>query len=146
MPSRAAPPCDRAPGKARNFPTTGRLNAHDARLDALERGDTERQKRNDQRIADLERARWPLPSLAALVGVISLAVALWQAAQTQTNKTNPADPDECGDVPGGTARSVVNNTDFDRNFFRLHKCSEPIAGVDAYDSNPDLGDLARSWR
>ncbi|OKJ42737.1 hypothetical protein AMK22_04995 [Streptomyces sp. CB01580] len=58
-----------------------RLDTHDARLDTLDRGETERQKRNDQRLTDLERARWPLPSLAALVGVISLAVALWQAAQ-----------------------------------------------------------------
>ncbi|MFF4661934.1 hypothetical protein [Streptomyces sp. NPDC001282] len=35
----------------------------------------------EERVASLERARWPLPSLAALVGVISLAVALWQAAK-----------------------------------------------------------------
>ncbi|MFF4672279.1 hypothetical protein ACFY1C_20880 [Streptomyces sp. NPDC001279] len=58
-----------------------RMDTHDARLDTLERGDTERQKRNDARLAELERARWPLPSLAALVGVVSLVVALWQATQ-----------------------------------------------------------------
>ncbi|MEU9760302.1 hypothetical protein [Streptomyces sp. NPDC047987] len=35
----------------------------------------------EERVASLERARWPLPSLAALVSVVGLAVALWQAAQ-----------------------------------------------------------------
>lgn len=57
-----------------------RMDAHDARLDTLERGETDRQKRNDQRLADLERARWPLPSLAALVALCSLILALWQFA------------------------------------------------------------------
>ncbi|WP_367129903.1 MULTISPECIES: hypothetical protein [Streptomyces] len=34
----------------------------------------------DTRVAAVERGRWPLPSLAALVAVLGLAVALWQAA------------------------------------------------------------------
>jgi hypothetical protein len=59
---------------------TRQLDAHDARLDTLERGDTERQKRNDQRLADLERGRWPLPSLAALVALCGLLLSLWQFA------------------------------------------------------------------
>jgi hypothetical protein len=33
----------------------------------------------DSRVTTLERARWPLPSLAALVGVGALAVSLWGA-------------------------------------------------------------------
>ncbi|KAF0795883.1 hypothetical protein P405_00560 [Streptomyces sp. FR-008] len=49
-------------------------------VDVLERGETERQKRNDQRLADLERARWPLPSVAALVALCGLALSLWQFA------------------------------------------------------------------
>lgn len=36
---------------------------------------------HEQRLDALERARWPLPSLAALVGVVSLALALWQLSQ-----------------------------------------------------------------
>ncbi|MEV2203725.1 hypothetical protein AB0E11_27715 [Streptomyces fradiae] len=35
---------------------------------------------HEQRLDALERARWPLPSLAALVGVIGLALTLWQLA------------------------------------------------------------------
>ncbi|WP_406412043.1 hypothetical protein OG923_24310 [Streptomyces halstedii] len=34
-----------------------------------------------KRLAALERARWPLPSLAALVGVIGLALGLYQLVQ-----------------------------------------------------------------
>ncbi|MFE1770257.1 hypothetical protein [Streptomyces sp. NPDC059008] len=34
---------------------------------------------HEQRLDSLERARWPLPSLAALVSVAALALALWQA-------------------------------------------------------------------
>jgi len=49
----------------------------------VQRGDqTDRQLADhERRLTSVERARWPLPSLAALVGVISLAVALWQAAK-----------------------------------------------------------------
>ncbi|MFI1800607.1 hypothetical protein ACH427_25070 [Streptomyces sp. NPDC020379] len=32
-----------------------------------------------ERVRALEHSRWPLPSLAALTGVASLAVAVWQA-------------------------------------------------------------------
>jgi len=48
----------------------------------VQRGDqTDRQLvDHDQRIAALERARWPLPALAALVGVIGLALSVWQFA------------------------------------------------------------------
>jgi hypothetical protein len=34
----------------------------------------------DTRVTALEKARWPLPSIAALVGVSGLAVSLWQLA------------------------------------------------------------------
>jgi hypothetical protein len=46
----------------------------------VQRGDqTDRQiADHDQRLDALERARWPLPSLAALVAVLGLAVSLWQ--------------------------------------------------------------------
>lgn len=35
---------------------------------------------HETRLEALERARWPLPSLAALTSCIALAVTLWQAA------------------------------------------------------------------
>ncbi|MFJ2196966.1 hypothetical protein [Streptomyces violaceusniger] len=57
-----------------------RLDAHDARLDTLERGETERQKRTEDRLAALERARWPLPSVAALVALSGLILSAWQLA------------------------------------------------------------------
>lgn len=57
-----------------------RIDDHDARLDVLERGETERQKRNDTRLDGLERARWPLPSVAALVALCGLLLSLWQLA------------------------------------------------------------------
>lgn len=53
-----------------------------AAVDTLERGETERQKRNDQRLADLERSRWPLPSVAAVVALCGLILSLWQFAAT----------------------------------------------------------------
>ncbi|WTX00389.1 hypothetical protein OG216_15735 [Streptomycetaceae bacterium NBC_01309] len=34
---------------------------------------------HDERIHVLERARWPLPSVAALTGLSGLCVAVWQA-------------------------------------------------------------------
>ncbi|WP_269812554.1 hypothetical protein [Streptomyces atratus] len=37
--------------------------------------------KGEQRLDTLERARWPLPSIAALAGVIGLALALWQIPQ-----------------------------------------------------------------
>lgn len=36
---------------------------------------------HEQRLDALERARWPLPSIAAMVAVIGLALTLWQLAQ-----------------------------------------------------------------
>ncbi|MEV4966644.1 hypothetical protein AB0886_05170 [Streptomyces sp. NPDC024062] len=57
------------------------LDGHDARLDVLERGETERQKRDAERLAALERARWPLPSLAALVALCGFILALYQFTQ-----------------------------------------------------------------
>nr|WP_202122284.1 hypothetical protein [Streptomyces sp. BA2] len=57
-----------------------RIDDHDARLDTLERGETERQKRDIARLDALERARWPLPSVAALVAVTGLTLSLWQLA------------------------------------------------------------------
>ncbi|MBK6013750.1 hypothetical protein JHN45_21715 [Streptomyces sp. MBT53] len=48
----------------------------------VQRGDqTDRQiADHDQRLDALERARWPLPSLAALVALCGLVVSLWQFA------------------------------------------------------------------
>ncbi|WP_411141401.1 hypothetical protein [Streptomyces sp. x-80] len=57
-----------------------RIDDHDARLDTLERGETERQKRGDTRLDTLEKSRWPLPSVAALVAVAGLVLSLWQFA------------------------------------------------------------------
>lgn len=56
-----------------------RLDDHDRRIDAVERGETERQKRNDGRLDSLEKSRWPLPSIAALVAVLGLVLAAYQA-------------------------------------------------------------------
>ncbi|WP_308405573.1 hypothetical protein [Streptomyces tardus] len=55
------------------------LDDHDSRLDTVERGEAERQKRAEQRLEALERARWPLPSLAAVVALhlVGVAVSLW---------------------------------------------------------------------
>jgi hypothetical protein len=47
-------------------------------VDVLERGETDRQKRNESRVADLEKSRWPLASLAALVGLAGLVIGLYQ--------------------------------------------------------------------
>lgn len=57
-----------------------RLDAHDGRLDTLERGETDRQKRDADRLAALERSRWPLPSVAALVALCGLLLSLYQFA------------------------------------------------------------------
>ncbi|MFG2650974.1 hypothetical protein [Streptomyces sp. NPDC048436] len=59
---------------------TRRIDDHDTRLDALERGETERQKRDTARLDALERTRWPLPSVAALVALTGLTLSLWQLA------------------------------------------------------------------
>ncbi|RLU85897.1 hypothetical protein CTZ27_26385 [Streptomyces griseocarneus] len=34
----------------------------------------------EDRVTDLERARWPLPSLAALVAVAAFLLSLWETA------------------------------------------------------------------
>ena len=57
-----------------------RLDNHDGRLDSLERGETERQKRDTERLAALERGRWPIPSVAALVALCGLLLSLYQFA------------------------------------------------------------------
>ncbi|WND36910.1 hypothetical protein RI578_22650 [Streptomyces sp. BB1-1-1] len=57
-----------------------RLDEHDARLDTLERGDTDRQKRARDRLDALERRQWPLPSVAALVALCGLLLSVWQYA------------------------------------------------------------------
>ncbi|MFF5001605.1 hypothetical protein ACFY3G_02145 [Streptomyces phaeochromogenes] len=48
----------------------------------VQRGDqTDRQLADhDQRLDNLERSRWPLPSVAALIAVVGLALSLWQNA------------------------------------------------------------------
>ncbi|MFD4371486.1 hypothetical protein ACFWPY_07825 [Streptomyces sp. NPDC058527] len=48
----------------------------------VQRGDqTDRQiADHEARLDQLERARWPLPSLAALVALVGLALSLWQFA------------------------------------------------------------------
>ncbi|MET9535419.1 MULTISPECIES: hypothetical protein [unclassified Streptomyces] len=47
-----------------------------------QRGDQTDRRLDDQekRLSALERSRWPLPSIAALVSVIGLALTLWQLA------------------------------------------------------------------
>lgn len=60
--------------------TARQLDDHGARLDALERGETDRQKGMQAAVSELQRARWPLPSLAALFGAGGLALGLWQMA------------------------------------------------------------------
>lgn len=51
---------------------------HEKRLDAVERGETERQKRDTARLDALERGRWPLPSIAALAGLAGLGLSVYQ--------------------------------------------------------------------
>lgn len=41
----------------------------------------EKLKDHEQRLDALEKSRWPLPSLVALVGLISLALTLWQTTK-----------------------------------------------------------------
>ncbi|MBT3157337.1 hypothetical protein KQH42_07385 [Streptomyces sp. CHA1] len=55
-----------------------RLDDVDARLDTVERGETDRQKRTETRLDALERTRWPLPSVAALVALCGLLLSLYQ--------------------------------------------------------------------
>ena len=53
----------------------------DGRLDLLAQRDDQTDKQladHEQRLAALERARWPLPSLAVLVGAAGCALSAWQ--------------------------------------------------------------------
>lgn len=58
-----------------------RLEAVEARLDIIERGETEQQKRTAGRLDALEAGRWPVRTIGALSGVAAAAAAvaaLWQ--------------------------------------------------------------------
>ncbi|PWI06544.1 hypothetical protein DIZ27_32920 [Streptomyces sp. NWU339] len=52
------------------------LSDHEARIRALELGETERQKRNEARIAGAEARRWPLPAIGAATGVAGAVTAV----------------------------------------------------------------------
>ncbi|MEU7046027.1 hypothetical protein AB0A77_33925 [Streptomyces varsoviensis] len=63
----------------------GTVEAGFARLDGalallVQRSDQTDQRiaELDQRLASVERSRWPLPSIAALVAVAGLLLTLWQ--------------------------------------------------------------------
>jgi hypothetical protein len=56
--------------------TERRLDDLDRRLDAVERGDTERQKRQEGRLTGLESGRWPLRTIGALSGVVAAVAAV----------------------------------------------------------------------
>lgn len=59
------------------------LTRVETKLDGIGQGLTELGKDvadHETRIRALERARWPLPSLAAAVAVGSLGVTVWQAS------------------------------------------------------------------
>ncbi|CAM2785358.1 MULTISPECIES: hypothetical protein [Streptomyces] len=62
----------------RSDQTEQRLADQEQRLDAVERGETDRQRRTEQRLDALERGRWPLPSVAALVALCGLILSMWQ--------------------------------------------------------------------
>jgi hypothetical protein len=58
-----------------------RLEAVEARLDVIERGETEQQKRTGSRLDELEANRWPwrtICALSAVAGAVAAVVALWQ--------------------------------------------------------------------
>ncbi|MCX5446013.1 hypothetical protein [Streptomyces nigrescens] len=53
----------------------------DGRLDLLAQRDDQTDKTladHEQRLATLERSRWPLPSLAVLIGGAGCALSAWQ--------------------------------------------------------------------
>lgn len=57
-----------------------RLEAVEQRLDAIERGETEQQKRTGSRLDALEAGRWPVRTIGMLAGVAgagAAVVALW---------------------------------------------------------------------
>jgi hypothetical protein len=51
----------------------GDLSDHEARIRALELGETERQKRETGRIDELETRRWPLPAIGAVAALVGAA-------------------------------------------------------------------------
>lgn len=53
-----------------------RLEAVEARLDVIERGESEQQKRTAHRLDALESARWPWRTIGALSGVAASAAAV----------------------------------------------------------------------
>jgi hypothetical protein len=58
-----------------------RLDDLEHRLDAVERGETDRQRRQEGRLSALEENRWPwklIVALAAVAGAVAAVVALWQ--------------------------------------------------------------------
>ncbi|MGW8988729.1 hypothetical protein ACWGRF_02140 [Streptomyces zhihengii] len=59
----------------------GRLDDHDARLDTIERGETDRQKALAARVDRVEQEaavrRWPLQSVTAVAAVGALALSVW---------------------------------------------------------------------
>ncbi|KUN32564.1 hypothetical protein AQJ11_03295 [Streptomyces corchorusii] len=54
----------------------GDVSDHEARIRALELGETPRQQRNDARLSSLESGRWPLPALGALTGLAGVATGV----------------------------------------------------------------------
>ncbi|MFF4911323.1 hypothetical protein ACFY2T_41395 [Streptomyces sp. NPDC001260] len=61
---------------ADNREIKGDVSDHEARLRALELGETPRQQRDEARIASLESGRWPLPALGALMGLAGVATGV----------------------------------------------------------------------
>lgn len=58
-----------------------RLADIESRLDAVERGETDRQQRQEGRVSALEAGRWPVRTIGALSGAAAAAAAvaaLWQ--------------------------------------------------------------------
>ncbi|MFC8199954.1 hypothetical protein ACFUTV_31860 [Streptomyces sp. NPDC057298] len=68
--------------KLRGTMETGFARVDGALALLVQRGDqTDRQLADhDQRLDNLERSRWPLPSIAALVAVLGLTLSVWQFA------------------------------------------------------------------
>lgn len=52
------------------------VSDHEARIRAIELGETERQRRNEARLSGLETRRWPLPTIGAVTGVAGAATAV----------------------------------------------------------------------
>ncbi|CAM5476182.1 MULTISPECIES: hypothetical protein [Streptomyces] len=61
---------------ADNREIKGDVSDHEARLRALELGETPRQQRDEVRLASLESGRWPLPALGALTGLAGVATGV----------------------------------------------------------------------